>query len=97
MAYINRRFMNEKSVLNALTSTLILAAGADVYKRQALLCRASRGKHSRRDSTQRKANMSINLLIARNVICCCRTIHFPEEDAPCVVGRGIVPSSGSVR
>jgi hypothetical protein len=41
--------------------------------------------------------MSINLLIARNVICCCRTIHFPEEDAPCVVGRGIVPSSGSVR
>jgi len=30
MAYINRRFMNEKSVLNALTSTLILAAGASL-------------------------------------------------------------------
>jgi hypothetical protein len=30
MTYINRRFMNEKNVLNALTSALILAAGASL-------------------------------------------------------------------
>jgi len=35
--------------------------------------------------------MSIELQFARKAARCCCTIQFPEEDAPCVVGRCIVP------
>jgi hypothetical protein len=35
--------------------------------------------------------MSTNLQVVRKEKRCCRTSQFPEEDAPFVVGRSIVP------
>ena len=35
--------------------------------------------------------MSIQKLIARKTAHCCRLTQIPEVDAPCVVGRCIVP------
>jgi uncharacterized protein YjaZ len=35
--------------------------------------------------------MSIQTLIARKSAHCCRFTQIPEADAPCVVGKSIVP------
>jgi len=40
---------------------------------------------------EKEMNMSIQKLIARKTSHCCRFTQIPEADAPCVVGKCIVP------
>jgi hypothetical protein len=40
---------------------------------------------------EKEKNMNIPLLIARKSVHCCRFTQTPEADAPCVVGKCIVP------
>jgi hypothetical protein len=73
MTETNRRFMNEKSVLNALTSTLILAAGARSLPACAngTALSGSRGQNPRRvkrmvagtrESARRRPERSVDLI-----------------------------------
>jgi len=50
-----------------------------------------KSKLEQKNAIKEKPFMIAHLQTARQETCCCRIIHFREEDALCVVAKCIVP------